>query len=192
MKEEIRGKGTRDTQRELIKLWEEKCLEEETKSLQRWEKNLHWFEQYALNFKTQHKEQNPLMKTYAEVVKQKGNTPKDNARLRLRRTFTQKQPYRNNQREQSVSRQGYQGGPNQSILRNSSQNRNQRPQLQQYKNQAANQWRFGNNRYVTKQYNNRNLRNQGNRPMDNTNQCRNFNQDPFFGKIAGDQRTDRT
>ena len=92
-------------------MWEEKCLEEETKSLQRWGKNLfftlvvllHWFEQYTLNFKTQHKEQNPLMKTYAEVVKQKGNTPKDNARSRLRRPFIQKQPYTNNQRERSVS-----------------------------------------------------------------------------------------
>ena len=74
MKNDIKIKANINTQCELWKMWEENCLTEETKSLQRWEKNLQWLEKYATQFKSQQtcKEQSPFnkTKTYADAVKQ--------------------------------------------------------------------------------------------------------------------------
>ena len=49
--------------RTLMEMWEKECLCEEQKSRQRWSKSESWFKKYAIQFREDHKDQNPFLKS---------------------------------------------------------------------------------------------------------------------------------
>ena len=143
MAKEIKNKAENNSETELIKLWKENCITEETKSLQRWEKSLKWFEKYAMEFSTQTKNQNPFIKTYAEAVKQNFPIKRTNANTE-------------GQRNRSTSRQR-QSLPEHN-QRSPSRQRKQQPTTQQRRpryNTQFNQHRAGRSRLASRGRQNR-------------------------------------
>ena len=47
----------------LMKMWKNECLCEEQKSLERWIKSEKWFQSYAAQFKKEHEDKNPFLKS---------------------------------------------------------------------------------------------------------------------------------